>query len=577
MSDNRDIFMLVALRENILHTFYQIIWEKAQRTHHNNTPCAMPNVRIPDTVILSHSRIADWFFTSREGDIKKKGHAKLTSANVLEQFEKRTKKNLSPCAALLLQRDASKEIGLQARHIDMAGVRAFLTEGTAGGTLQTFVEPKAESTGIVHNNELSLNWTPNVFYVEKKTNGCCMAKDAKLTLQERCTVEETAKNVKVAPLVSSRITAQLETVCQELALHMETVFGVRLASINLCCKLDAHDTLWVMYCSGLRVSSLKSSPQPHRTLTVDLAGSKAVALVTSTQQQDNNSREVKENVTTKGTGHQRSGKFDEHPTNDRTTSERRGRISSFVSMEDSGNTDAAGRSGRRDTNRAGRQTSPSMRSNSPYSEDSDTASSVYSQSSPSQPPMAPATVGNLRRRQSMLGGGVGNQSAAEESIECNVCGTVVLAVDARSVPKRHVLFPLSLISFFEANPPGTRYVDVVESSREPQAVPEFVKMIHPTLSLAEYRLCRRQSAWLSTPIALCDQCGDGLQGIVAQLVLERDGSIRVPKKQQHKQPQHSAPSQISSTTQEVSRSTAEPHEQYGESDPEPSQDLDDEL
>jgi hypothetical protein len=117
------------------------------------------------------------------------------------------------------------------------------------------------------------------------------------------------------------------------------------------------------------------------------------------------------------------------------------------------------------------------------------------------------------------------------SCVCVVCANDVVHESARVVPRRHVIFPLSIISFFSSHPPGSRYVDVVGSSKDQTSVPEFIQLMDPEMTLDTFNVFRREEEWLSEPLFLCDACTDGLRDVVASLQLERDGSILVPKPQ----------------------------------------------
>jgi hypothetical protein len=123
---------------------------------------------------------------------------------------------------------------------------------------------------------------------------------------------------------------------------------------------------------------------------------------------------------------------------------------------------------------------------------------------------------------------------------CVVCVNHTPQDGARVVPRRHVIFPLSIISFFSSHPAGTRYVDVVGSSRQQTVVPEFIQLTDPDMTLEDFNAVRREDEWLSEPLLLCDGCAEGLRDVVASLKLERDGSIIVPRTQKVPGPANTA-------------------------------------
>ena len=75
----------------------------------------------------------------------------------------------------------------------------------------------------MRNTEVVSNWTPNVFYVERRLNDARLASD-KVGLGDRCSVAETGQHVKTAPLVSHHTLHALEAVHKHVAGHIEAVF-----------------------------------------------------------------------------------------------------------------------------------------------------------------------------------------------------------------------------------------------------------------------------------------------------------------------------------------------------------------
>jgi hypothetical protein len=409
--------MLVSLRENLLHTFFYLLWAKARGRDRAET------IRIPETVVLSHARVIDWFFTSKDGQIKKKSRQKLNSQLVMDQFANRAHKNKSDAFSVLIQRDPELEEGASATHLNAEGTRRFLTEGAASGTLQHFIEPKSESN-VIHNLEIVCSWTPNVFYVERRQNINPLTKD-KIELTDRTTLQETSKFVKVSPLVCGRATAALEGVCQLVAQHVESVYSVRVTGLSVHCKIDQNDDIWVLYASSFKAQTLSSPP---KLLSVTLAASKP------------------------------------------------SRTNANTSIN--GNSSAAS------------CTSP--------------ARSITGRSS-----SVPSSV-----------------ATAVET--CTVCKREARSGSMTSVPKRHVIFPLALISFFASMPPGSRFSDETLAGGDVRLVPEFVKIIHPRISLAQYNAERRTEEWQSELVPLCNHCASGLHTVISELKVGKRGEIVVP-------------------------------------------------
>ena len=438
MTEENDIFMLFSLRENLLHTFFCLLWAKSRTRDLSET------IRIPDTVILSHARVIDWFFTAKDGQIKKKSRQKLNSQLVMDQFAKRAHKNKSDTFSVLVARDPELEEGASATHFSVEETRKFLTEGAASGTLQHFVEPKSESN-VVHNLEIVCSWTPNVFYVERRQNINPLTKE-KISLYDRTTLQETSKFVKVSPLVCGRATASLEGMCQLIAQHVEGVYAVRMTGLSVHCKIDQNDDIWVLYASALKVTTLSSPP---KLLSVALAVPAKQSRATNTQSSPNGSS----------------------------------------------------------------------------SSNNITANSL--------PPRASTSLDHHSAEKMQV------NSAAEC---CGVCKVESTSALLTSVAKRHVIFPLALISFFASMPAGSRFSDETLREENAKQVPEFIRIIHPRITLAQYNAERRTDEWQAEPIPLCDQCSAGLHAVIRDLQVGKKGEIVVPGGGDSPSKVHPAPS-----------------------------------
>lgn len=50
--------------------------------HKDELECGVQNVAIPDTIVYRHRQAAGWYFTSRDGTIKRKNKANTSNAKI---------------------------------------------------------------------------------------------------------------------------------------------------------------------------------------------------------------------------------------------------------------------------------------------------------------------------------------------------------------------------------------------------------------------------------------------------------------------------------------------------------------
>ena len=402
---DEDIRQLMSPQENILQVFFHLLWQK---TGPNRTAHTLRNIRIPPTVSLNHSRPLSWYFTAKDGTIKMKGRKKMSSLNVVTELaEKRVSKTGCPIAATLFTADPKAEDGVVCSQVGYKGFSQRLTEDAPSGTLQGFIEPKGTAS-VVQNHMIVINWTPNVMYVEKRTNRLNLLDTTgvtKYSLNERATLDEASLNVSTAPLVSTRITSELERICKDIAQHIHEIHGTKVTSMVLHMKLDQMDSPWLLYCSTLRVML----PNSKEELSLTLLPSRAPQMP-------------------------------------------RSRASSLT-------------------------TTPSR--------------------------------GDTREK------------------TCALCMRQNGGMTA--LPQKHILFPLSIVSFFNSNPPGTVFCDA--ALQTPGEVPAHVSLLRPDLSFEEYRRLLDEGGvkgWEDQMVTICNQCATGMQSITASINIDRDGFIRVP-------------------------------------------------
>lgn len=415
-----DLFNTLGAREDLLHVFLQLLWQKHPPSR-RGAPHVLQNVRIPDSILLNHSRAIHWYFTAKDGTIKMKSKKRLTARNIIEHLHKQ-KPSVSGASSWLISRATNGVDDL----VEMTAAAAkdchsLLADGTTTGVLQNFIDTKSDSPTTAHNSIISANWTPNVLYIEKRVNTLDMKNAKHQSLDDRTTLSEASRFVRVAPLVSTHTTGVLERLCQAIAVHIETIHGVTVTNLVLNVKMDEENQPWVLYCSSIRVMHLSPSGAPS-SVALSVVGSNKTA-------------------------------------------------------------------------------SPMQRSRS-------------------------ALAGPMRPSRGRSSSRTSTATPASETqpTACSICHSGVAREERSLLARRHVLFPLSIVQFFSAHPPGTLFNEDIQEG----VVPPAAALLSPGLSFEAYLDVRESPVWLDERVLLCAACAAGLESITANLHVDADGGIRVP-------------------------------------------------
>ena len=59
-----------------MDTLFSYLWQR------DELGCGASNVSIPDTIVFRHRQPAFWFFTSKDGSLKRRNRANVTNAKI---------------------------------------------------------------------------------------------------------------------------------------------------------------------------------------------------------------------------------------------------------------------------------------------------------------------------------------------------------------------------------------------------------------------------------------------------------------------------------------------------------------
>ena len=250
--------------EGILGTFFSILWYKGvgKRMHQ------LTGINIPDTILYLYSKPLHWYFSSKNGEIKKKARSRLNSKHIEEQFLKNgsSVSGIKACYLMAVPTTNKGEGHAKVKYTFGHELRKFLQEDKPNGVLQLFFDPKPEVARegtATRNSMVQTTWSPGCFFIEKRVNKCRLDQH-KIPIEERAATFDNYQNTETVPLVSASVAGQFQKVCQLIADHIRIVFRFKLASLVLNFKIDKNDTIWLLYCSSMRIVSEEA---PIKSLT----------------------------------------------------------------------------------------------------------------------------------------------------------------------------------------------------------------------------------------------------------------------------------------------------------------------
>jgi|TARA_B110000208_G_scaffold187606_1_gene245882 hypothetical protein len=296
----------------VITNLYEYLWSRDELD-------ARPQVTIPDTVLYRNGKPKRWYFTSTNGEVKRKNGTNVTVLKVEEEFTKkafgcdviatfiRTSMGDAPGAggesgagAAAEGGDGEEEEGGEGggsptrggteagpfqptiEYLDREAFHAFLynRKGRAheSGLLQRFVQPKG-----TRNTMIRSIWSPKVCLLERRENNRKLA-DTRYDIYERSvTFEGTELNTRSAPVRGSILPPQLQRLNDAIVDHIKEVSFSKycIARLVLNFKVDYRGKLVLVFCSALRLSA-PSGSVPPLDFDVQLAVPSHVRLFNST-------------------------------------------------------------------------------------------------------------------------------------------------------------------------------------------------------------------------------------------------------------------------------------------------------
>lgn len=250
--------------DGVSGTFFDILWAKDELNFG-------PDVNVPDTIIFRSGQPSAWFFTAKNGKLKKKSRQNMVLAKVEQSFMKHSL-GYDIIATFVTVSDEKELSPSVVQFLDQKSFFDFLYDHskTCSGILQRFIEPKGTK-----NETIRAIWSPKICLLERHEN-IYQLHDHRFGLYERCiTYEGPEFYSSSSPIRGLVLAGQIQRVCEAIISHIsEVTFGqITISRIVLNFKVDSRDKLWLLHTTSIRTIPIGSNTAPM-SLTRDVHGSK---------------------------------------------------------------------------------------------------------------------------------------------------------------------------------------------------------------------------------------------------------------------------------------------------------------
>ena len=239
--------------DGVCTDFFSLLWTKDELNFG-------PQINIPDTVVIKHGQPIAWYFTSKNGKVKRKLRQNLMSARIEEAF---TKYLLGyDVVATFISIPTGKENQKNSpdfekptmEFLDRDGLNHFLYQRgrETNGILQRFIEPKG-----IKNECVRAVWSPKICLLERSEN-IHQLHDSRYGLYERCVCFEGPEYYSVStPLRGPVLAGQIQRACEAVVSHISevTYSQQQITRVVLNFKVDSRDKLWFLYTTSIRVNA----------------------------------------------------------------------------------------------------------------------------------------------------------------------------------------------------------------------------------------------------------------------------------------------------------------------------------
>ena len=250
--------------DGVIENFYRLIWEKQEKDK------GFRGFLLPDTVIYKYQQPRAWYFTNKEGCVKRKLKENLNTKAIEVAFLKNV-----PRSKVVASFIYSTEKGREVEYFEEDEFIEFLLHRHKiyNGVLQKFVDPAGKRNGTIQ-----MIWTPHLSLFEKRENNNDLY-NFHLSIYERVpTFEDECHQSLVTPFNGTEIRSFLHELGEALSNHISSVTLNRVSPTRmvLIFKQDHKSRLNFILATSIRCHSsrpvdistqshLPSIINPHRS------------------------------------------------------------------------------------------------------------------------------------------------------------------------------------------------------------------------------------------------------------------------------------------------------------------------
>jgi len=240
-------------KDGISDEFLKLLWLKDEMNF-------SPSINIPDTIVYKYGQPTAWYFTAKNGHIKKKNKHNLVSSKIEEAFNQNllgydvVAYFISMVSDHALEKQQSQENNQGSsviEYFDRESLSRFLYNHSkeVNGILQLFIDPKT-----THNEVIRAIWSPKLCLLERAEN-IHHLHDKRYGLYEKCVIYEGPNYYyTTSPLRGPVLAGQIQKLCETAVAHVsEVTYGQKqVFRIVLTLKLDSREKLWLLYSTSIR-------------------------------------------------------------------------------------------------------------------------------------------------------------------------------------------------------------------------------------------------------------------------------------------------------------------------------------
>lgn len=240
--------------DGVIENLYRLIWEKQEKDK------GFRGFLLPDTVIYKYQQPRAWYFTNKEGCVKRKLKENLNAKAIEVAFLKNV-----PRSKVVASFFYSSEKGREVEYLEKDEFVEFLMHRHKiyNGVLQKFVDPNGKKNATVQ-----MIWTPHLSLFEKRENINDLY-NFHLSIYERVpTFEDECHQSAVTPFNGTEVRSFLHELGEALSDHISSVTLNRVSPTRmvLIFKQDHQSRLNFILATSIRCHSSRPvdiSTQSH--------------------------------------------------------------------------------------------------------------------------------------------------------------------------------------------------------------------------------------------------------------------------------------------------------------------------